>query len=160
MDDYIRKTVSGNLEYKYFETDDEGNLVKNDNGQPLLKSEDVPEDEDVELPDEYDRPVNEGKGECGCGDECPDDCGCGCHETAKTGTEGDKFESDDPLEWYDGQIRNVFEDDDEIYVRVRGEGGEDNNIPKDRVLEQLWESNSWSEDQIQQFEDEIEDMAD
>lgn len=157
MDDYIRKTVSGKLRYQYFMTDDEGEVILNKSGDPILKENEVPED-DIELPDEYDRPVNEGK-DCGC-DDCPDDCDCGCHEKAKTGTEGDKFDSDDPLEWYDGQIRDVFEDDDEIYVRVRGEGGEDNNIPKDRVLEQLWESNGWTEDQIQQFEDEIEDMAD
>lgn len=75
--------------------------------------------------------------------------------------EEDMFDSNNPIEWYDGQIRNVFyTEDDECMVEIRSEGGENETVPKKDIIQNLRQNNKWEEDQIDQFEEELEDMAD
>jgi len=88
----------------------------------------------------------------------PDDPGCGCHYIQDKTTEGDKFESDDPIEWYDGQIPMCSRTTTRFTESPREKEGR-TQYSKIECSKQLWESNFGLKSDSA-FEDEIEDMAD
>lgn len=73
----------------------------------------------------------------------------------------DKFDSDNPLEWYEGVIRDVYEnEEDNVMVSVRTVGGKDTSVPFEDIMEEVRRDDEWEEEQVEEFEDQLLDMVD
>ena len=72
--------------------------------------------------------------------------------------EDKQYESNDPIDWVEDNINEVWMEDEEVIVQIQSVGGENEEQPLSQAKETLYDV--FPDDKVEDICEEIEDMAD
>lgn len=72
--------------------------------------------------------------------------------------EDKQFESNEPVEWIDDNIDDVWEEEDEVIIQIQSEGGETEQRSLSDAKDTLY--SMFDDETVEEICEEIEDMAD